>query len=193
MASAASHNRDDELEAQFQQELQLALEASLSMEKSQQTTDARTDIPSGSKSADTASKPSFLNDRAQMEKERLERLKRTRGEEEASAHSSSTQSGIPPSKRHRNSPPPPISAPLQVIEAEARVRASSSIGGSKMKSTNFTNSSSTGARFWKSELRPIANRHVDRDVIPPIRMSDILSPVRPSDPPNVCLPISHNN
>lgn len=160
------------------------------MESSQQATDARTEFSSGSKPADMTSKPSFLNDRAQMEKERLERLKRTRGEERTSTHSSSAQSSIPPSKRQRNSPPPPTTVPL--VEAEARVKASSSIGKSKMKSTNIASSSSTGVRFWKGELRPIANKHVDRDFVPPIRMSDILNPVRYFNPRNICISVSHN-
>lgn len=188
---------DDEVEAQFQRELQAAVEASKAEGSSSKPTTAPQESvskPDESNAPEPSPKASFLNDRAQMEKARLERLKRLRGEDIAGSQASNSGSSGPPAKRQRNSPPvpPPATTPVREAEVVASVSSASirngkgnavvkSMNGASMKAgPSSSPSPPASARYWKGELRPIANKHVDlsKETIPPIRMSDILSPVR---------------
>jgi len=141
-------NEDDE-EARFQADLARAIAASkantspatsiasLSSDQSQ-TADVGTVPTSASAVATTHSSSSFLAERAQLEQQRLARLKRLRG---------STDSHItgPPSKR-RASP------------RETNCTPAASAGPSRRENETVGQEAEV---FWDGELRQTANRHVE--------------------------------
>lgn len=178
---------DDE-EARFQAEIQRAIEQSKREAKS------TTGKPSPGSATPTATvtteapATAFLSERAQLEKERLERLKRQRpdlhresttvvvdddsDDEQEQArgakrqHLSSSHTGAYRANTHASS-----SSSSQGTTAAASARARPVAGSSS--------SSSTQNIFWKGELRQTANKHVDpqKDKRPVFRLTEIISPV----------------
>lgn len=178
---------DDE-EARFQAEIQRAIEQSKREAKS------TTGKPSPGSATPTATATTeapataFLSERAQLEKERLERLKRQRpdlhresttvvvdddsDDEQEQArgakrqHLSSSHTGAYRANTHASS-----SSSSQGTTAAASARARPVAGSSS--------SSSTQNIFWKGELRQTANKHVDpqKDKRPVFRLTEIISPV----------------
>ncbi|KIJ10133.1 hypothetical protein PAXINDRAFT_86497, partial [Paxillus involutus ATCC 200175] len=156
----------DEEEERFQAELQRAIEASKS-----QASQSSTSIPSGS--------VPFLSERAQLEKERLERLKCLHNE------SNDQEAGL------EKSQPPPVKR-QHLSSAHERtdhrinqfpsIITSSSSSASleekpKAKSSNVT-TPVMGQLFWDGELRPTANRHSQprEDGRATFRLTEILGP-----------------
>ncbi|EJD04669.1 phospholipase D/nuclease [Fomitiporia mediterranea MF3/22] len=132
-----------------------------------------------------------------MERERLARLKRARGEvtdevvSNASFDHTEAAAGVaadatriitPPSKRQRISPPPPrprgsggSSQTQQLDSAAVNGKADGSTSAGLKVSRGKENESDL---FWDGELRQVANRLVDRDkdVWPTFRLSEIIGP-----------------
>ena len=126
----------------------------------------------------------FLLDRAQMERERLERQKRLRpdiadpstskrsrdvgGDEEDDQEDASA-------KRQR------VSSSLCALRTNVHSssRTASPVPGSS-KSSRTANTQSGESLFFEGELRQTANKHVDaaKDTRPVFRLTDILAPVR---------------
>ncbi|KAI5120005.1 hypothetical protein M0805_008466 [Coniferiporia weirii] len=155
-------SEDDDAEAQFQRDLQAAIAESKAIEARERGTNGAVVTPGAS------SAPSFLSERAQMEKARLERQKRMRG---GDTEESGVSTGPPPAKRQRNSTPS-TSSLLQTAKASAaaleRTHARVSDPGSS--------GSATIALYWEGELRQIANRLVnkEKDTRPTFRLSEII-------------------
>jgi tyrosyl-DNA phosphodiesterase-1 len=168
---ASCKDYEDDEEARFQNDLARAIAASkanaspatsiasLSSDQSQ-TGDVGTEPTCASAVATTHSSPSFLAERAQLERQRLARLKRLRG---------STDSHItgPPSKR-RASPRETNCTPV----AEA--------GPSRGENETVGQEAEV---FWNGELRQTANMHVEpgrngTDGKPVFRLSEIIGDVR---------------
>ena len=102
---------------------------------------------------------SFLADRAQLEQQRLARLKRLRGE-------SDSQSMMPPSKRRG-------------LSRETSCRPTSEVGPSRKEKDTADQEAEV---FWDGELRQTANMHVDAvhngmDGKPVFRLSQIIGDV----------------
>ena len=183
----ASTSENDDEEAQFQRDLQAALEAS----KAEHTTQSRaekninatphvgampsTDSALHSQPSDaiesqpqTVHKPALLSERAQLEKERLERLKRQRSDE----------SGANPraAKRALTS-----SRPEQEPQREDKYnRATVSAAAlTKHLDTVTGQASAADTMFWNGEIRQTANKHVDQDknTKPTFRLSEIIGKV----------------
>ena len=172
-------SEDDDVEEQFQRDLQAAIEASKETSSypsdagRNDTSSASTKIPAEVQGA-TTTRPAFLKDQAQMEKERLERLKRQQRDEQGSVTANPVS---PPTKRQRVSPPPPqIEARGERIAQGANVNSTKKNGKLRADDTSGTSS----ALSWDGELRQIANRLVDpdKDTRPTFRLSEIIGPVR---------------
>ncbi|EGN94780.1 hypothetical protein SERLA73DRAFT_171190 [Serpula lacrymans var. lacrymans S7.3] len=133
---------DEDEDTHFQADLKRAIAAS----KAEGFRDTNTRPQSFTPSA-------FLSERAQLEKERLERQKRLR--QDAGFEDENT---APPAKR-------------QHISSSSRVstnrRADTSVSASSSSSTSV---------FWEGELRPVANRHTDprQDGKPTFRLTEVL-------------------
>ena len=126
--------------------------------------------------------PSFLNERAKMEKERLERqAKRLREKETSGSVGQSLEE--PPAKRPRPSAssseePRKVSTAEKIRQAEAS--ANELAARMNFASGASTSSSSINTMFWDGELRQTANRLVDKekDKKPTFRISEIIGKVR---------------
>jgi tyrosyl-DNA phosphodiesterase 1 len=110
-----------------------------------------------------------------LERERLARQKRLRGDVNASTSvedSEDEDNGAPPAKRHAPEFPPSSKRLVHVNPA----LASASSSASARLSTNATEKESL---FWEGELRQTANPHVDpkKDTRPTFRLSEILGKV----------------
>lgn len=174
---------DDEL--RFQQDLHRAMEASRTdsttpAEPTQPTTKAvveqnTSSVSSTFQSGSSTPSNSFLSDRAQLERERLARLKRYRGEDHEDKPSSL------PNKRQY------LSTNLE--RTDERASAMPSISSSSSSSSNFEDKGKAKASnakissvvdqvFWDGELRPTANLHSEprQDGKPTFRLSEILGP-----------------
>ncbi|KAI0049016.1 phospholipase D/nuclease [Auriscalpium vulgare] len=146
-------------EAQFQAELQRAIEASKAADTGRRTASPATSLASLSSNSPPvtiAPAQSFLSERAQMEQARLARLKRLRGESEDVASE-------PPRKRQTPS--------------DTSSTASERRGSSKAKGKSRAVDSS--GMCWDGELRQTANRHVEagrngEDGTPVWRLSEII-------------------
>ena len=170
---------------QFEQDLQRAIEASKAESRERlatapspksQSTQGRTGTsPSGSRT--------FLSGRAQLEKERLARLKRYRGEsdghEDAGGLSERT-----PVKRPRLSSVEPTDRRLTQLQSASSTSSTSSgsrkPGMSDSKTTGMQTVPATDQLFWDGELRPTANKHSlpREDGKATFRLSEVLGPVR---------------
>ncbi|KIK15083.1 hypothetical protein PISMIDRAFT_336014 [Pisolithus microcarpus 441] len=159
------HNYHDVAELQFQQDLRRAMEASSSESNtpapssngsgsSQLKSNATT--PSVDTQTDATAPPnSFLSERAQLERERLARLKRARREEEQDELSSlptksSSKASSPVNNQNATTTAKPVVSTNPVIDQ----------------------------LFWDGELRPTANLHSmpRQDGKPTFRLTEVLGP-----------------
>ena len=169
----------DAEDAQFQEDLRRAMEASKA------ESEAKTATRSTSASVVATPEPSmpqsttsFLLDRAAMERERLARQKRLRpdiastpaGKEVDDNEDDEDEGDAPRSKRPR-------------FSATDYTRASSTLSTTR---TDIGTSASTSRAaapeehlFWDGEMRQTANAHVDRmkDTKPVFRLTEIIAPV----------------
>jgi len=180
-----SRDSDDD-ELRFQQDLHRAMEASRAdsttpAEPTQPTTKAvveqnTSSVSSTFQSGSSTPSSSFLSDRAQLERERLARLKRHRGEDHEDKPSSL------PNKRQY------LSTNLERTDERASTMPSISSSSSsssnledkvKAKASNVKIPSVVDQVFWDGELRPTANLHSEprQDKKPTFRLSEILGPV----------------
>ncbi|KAI5982591.1 hypothetical protein EDD15DRAFT_2202773 [Pisolithus albus] len=164
------HNYHDVAELQFQQDLRRAIEASISESNTplpssngsggggQLKSNATT--PSVDNQTDATAPPnSFLSERAQLERERLARLKRTHREEEQGEMSS-----LPTKRRNLSTS---RSRTDERTHTPSTFSASSSKGGSPVNDQNATATAKPAVStnpvidqlFWDGELRPTANLH----------------------------------
>ncbi|KIJ04463.1 hypothetical protein PAXINDRAFT_104170 [Paxillus involutus ATCC 200175] len=176
----------DEEEERFQAELQRAIEASKA------GTDAHRGLAQVPKPTDTSesqasqggtSTPSgsvpFLSERAQLEKERLERLKRLRNE------SDDPEAGL------EKSQPPPVKrqhltsaherTDRRINQFPSTISSSSSHASLEEKQRGKTSNVMTPVMdqlFWEGELRPTANKHSQprEDGRASFRLTEILGP-----------------
>ena len=177
---------DTTAEEQFQADLQQALQESQSQS---QSTPPQHGPQIGA--ANESSKPnSFLSERAQLEKERLARQKRLRGD---AVDRASSQAPTPStSTADSESDDDGLEKPASKRQHLATPRQSRTLRQSKPNESidvvNETPKLSTSSRtstnlpwmFWKGEIRQTANMHVDpnRDTKPTFRLSDIIGEVR---------------
>ena len=167
---------------QFQIDLQKALQESQSHSTPQQHAPPV-------EAASTPSKPNnFLSERAQLEKERLARQKRLRGETDhpispqgltpststADSGSDDDDLGKPAAKRQHLVTPRRGGTLQQSRKSNNATNGPSNPGASSSTSTNWPQ------LFWKGEIRQTANMHVDpkKDGKPTFRLSDIIGEVR---------------
>ncbi|OBZ74283.1 putative tyrosyl-DNA phosphodiesterase [Grifola frondosa] len=144
---------EDDEEEKFQSQLQRAIEASKEDVSSPVTSIAT----SGQQTpAEAATIPSFISERAQMERERIARLKRLRPDFDVGADSRDDEPGAKSA----------LSSTTDCNETHAQA-------GSKVAA-----SGTPEALFWNGELRQTANMHVDplKDTRPTFRLTEILSP-----------------
>lgn len=178
---------DDEL--RFQQDLHRAMETSRAYsttpaEPTQPTAEVVVEQNTSSISSSTfqsrTSTPSssFLSDRAQLERERLARLKRHRGEDHEDEPSS--QTSLPNKRQYL------FTNQGRTDERASTMPSSSSLSSSnsnledkvKAKSPNAKIPSVVDQVFWDGELRPTANLHSQprQDGKPTFRLSEVLGP-----------------
>ena len=196
-------NVDDD-DAQYEDDFKRAIE--LSKQQSGPTPAFNPPQAQPQPPATTASRPAagFLSERAQLERERLERLKRTRpdihrdstaivvdsdsendddddvaAEERARSAkrqhiSSSSRAGARRANSSSSSTSRNVPSASTSAAAAARARPAAASSSSGQGSTQ------TRAVFWNGELRQTANMHVDqeKDTRPVFRLSEIISPVR---------------
>lgn len=179
---------DTTTEEQFQADLQRALQESESQSRSQSTPPQHEPLTTA---ANDSSKPnSFLSDRAQLEKERLARQKRIRGETDDRVSSqgptpstSTTDSesdddglGKPAAKRQH------LATPRQgrTLQQSKPKESTGVINRTPKPSTSSSTSTNQPQMFWKGEIRQTANMHVEpeKDTKPTFRLSDIIEEVR---------------
>ncbi|OCH86596.1 phospholipase D/nuclease [Obba rivulosa] len=188
---------DDE-DAQFQADLQRAISASR-----QESADTRSTSPAQVTSSGVSPSPAqpssrstpalasgasnpFISDRAQMERERLARLKRLRpdlhsGEGEGEQPHAKRQHVSSRSSANRTaniSTPSSAGSVSTSSSRSAPVASGSGVSGRLDGARGNTNVSPGEQMFWDGELRQIANKHVDpaKDTRPTFRLSDILAP-----------------
>ena len=190
---------DDDQEAQFQEELQRAIEASTAANDPRPSTSRvpplhnhvstrgqnETQHETGSSSAAS----SFLSERAQLERARLERQKRLRpvdddGDDDSGGGAgSSGYAGAPSRKRQHKT------TSFQSSSREESLHSSSAASTSTAAATSTSSArgkaTAEEALFWDGEIRQTANKHVERgkngeDGNPVWRLSEIIG--------DVCLP-----
>ena len=175
---------DTTAEGLFQADLQRALQES----QSQSTLPHH---PPQTAAPNTTAKPGgFLSERAQLERERLARQKRLRGDADdrnssrgptpstststADSESDDDESGRPAAKRQH------LATPRQsrILQQSGSKRSANVINGSSKPGT----STNQPPMFWRGEIRQTANMHVDpkKDTNPTFRLSEIIGEVRPA-------------
>lgn len=182
--SNTTENASDDEEQRFQKDLQRAIEASKTESQEHRTVvlTPRTQTAHGGASTSSGS-TAFLSERAQLEKERLTRLKRYRGEgddhENAGGQSQqplikrSHVSSVEPTDRRVNQ--------LQSSSATSSNSSSSSIYGKLDSNTTRVQVVPViDQLFWDGELRPTANKHSQprEDGKATFRLFEVLGPVR---------------
>ncbi|KAF9480645.1 phospholipase D/nuclease [Pholiota conissans] len=159
-----SDEEDDVEEVKFQGELRKAIQAS-KFESSQHNADSSsvsgTSQPSVDRSQVGTQPSAFLSERAQLEKQRVERLKRLRPEQPrpSSPETNDSENEEPPAKRHQIS------------------TSNSSFSRSNVPSVNSSDSVPTIEQvFWKAELRQTATQHAEprKDGQPTFRLTEVL-------------------
>lgn len=150
-----SDDEDDD-DAEFQRQLRLAMEASKAEGASRALSyvSSRSTSPQPQPPAqDSGPKPAFLSERAQMEKERLERQKRMRPDD-------SGEMGAESSKRQRTT--------------DTRAKASTTY-----KKVSTASMPTIEQVFWEGELRQVANRHAEprKDGQLTFRLTEVLGKV----------------
>ncbi|KAI8996303.1 tyrosyl-DNA phosphodiesterase-domain-containing protein [Trametes punicea] len=186
-ASLKESSATDPEEARFQTELQAAIEESKKASKAQTTaaTHVRDTNPAQASSSSTSS---FLSQRAQDERARLERLKRRRPDIDPS---SSATPNDPDEElgevQSRGAKRQHISSSSRSDARRANAYASASSSNlaaapsaSNISRQTLAGQTSNGASdlFWDGELRQTGNKHVDplKDTRPVFTLTDILSP-----------------
>ena len=175
---------DTTAEEQFQTDLQRALQDSQSQS---QSTPSQHNPPMEATS-DSSKSNSFLSERAQLEKERLARQKRLRGDavdrapsrgptpSTSTAGSESDGDGLEkPASKRQHLATPRHGSTLQHSKVPSGV-----INKTPKPSISSGNSTNQPHMFWKGELRQTANMHVDpeKDTKQTFRLSDIIGEVR---------------
>ncbi|KAI6134297.1 tyrosyl-DNA phosphodiesterase-domain-containing protein [Pisolithus croceorrhizus] len=178
----------DVAELQFQQDLRHAIEVSSSESntpgisskgscsgrlKSNATT------PSLETQTNTTAPPnSFLTERAQLERERLDRLKRQRGEENQDEMSSSStkRQNLSTLRSHTDE-----RTPTPSTSSASSSKASSSVNNQKATAVAkpaVSTNPVVDQLFWDGELRPTANLHSmpRQDGKPTFRLTEVLGP-----------------
>lgn len=164
----------DDDDARFEEELRRAIQASQaeSSQSHPQSRERESQLRSGTvQHEDLAPAPSerpatstFLSERAQLEKERMERLKRLRPQstQESTAEDDDSESEDPPAKRH------------QVSTSHSSFIRSNLPGLSSAKSVPADEQT-----FWNGELRQTATQHAEprKDGQPTFRLTDVLGKV----------------
>ncbi|KAF8128029.1 hypothetical protein EV363DRAFT_452845 [Boletus edulis] len=168
----------DDQEQQFQKDLQRAIEASKVEFQGQHTVvpASKTQTSQGG----TSTHPTiFLSERAQLEKERLARLKRLRGESDDNTPGQSQQ---PPVKRQHLSSVRPTDRRANQLQSTPSISITSS--SSSIHRTFDSKTTVVQAvpvidqLFWDGELRPTANKHSlpREDGKATFRLSEVLGP-----------------
>lgn len=168
-------------ERQFQKDLQRAIEASKVESQEQHAvvpTPKTQTTQNGGTPTSSSELTTFLSERAQLEKERLARFKRCRGESDDHENTGG-QSQQPPVKRLHLSSLEPTDRrvkQLQSTPSTSSYSSSSSIHG-KLDSKALP---VINQLFWDGELRPTANKHSQprEDGKATFRLSEVLGPVR---------------
>ncbi|KAG1777981.1 tyrosyl-DNA phosphodiesterase-domain-containing protein [Suillus placidus] len=152
-AISISDSEDDD-DDRFQSELLQAIQVSKT-ESSRATTQSVHNPEPPSQSVRSTPTASFLSERAQMERERLERLKRVRGKDADDGGRIS-----PPAKRQRI-PSFEILANgrANIASASSSSLPSGSSASSRTASTAINPIPTSEQLFWNGELRPTANKH----------------------------------
>lgn len=181
---------DDDFEAQFQKDLQAAIEASkqttASSSKVAQKEEYTPQISDETKQ-NTSGSSGPQSERSKMEQERLERLKRNRQQSEAPTLSAqeSKNLAIPPSKKPRNSSS--YQTPRQATQGQTESSSKTSISQQKesqpskgKERTIFSNNidGSPDDLFWDGELRQTGNRFAENETRPTFRLTNIIGSVR---------------
>ncbi|KAF8547998.1 phospholipase D/nuclease [Imleria badia] len=167
---------DDDEEQQFQKDLHRALEASKFKHQEQHAADptkTQTMLNPGSTSASLGS-TSFLSERAQLEKERLARLKRYRGENDDHENTEGRSQQLPVKRPHLSSVKP---TDRRVNQLQSTPSISSIHGGFDSKTVKQA-VPVIDQLFWDGELRPTANKHSlpREDGKATFRLSEVLGP-----------------
>ncbi|KAG1873180.1 tyrosyl-DNA phosphodiesterase-domain-containing protein [Suillus subluteus] len=153
-AISISDSEDDD-DDHFQSELLQAIQASRTESPRATTQSIHNHEPLPTESARSTPAASFLSERAQMERERLERLKRVRGRD--------TDDGTrisPPAKRqHIPSSEIHANGQANIASASSSSVPSSSSASSRTASTAINHIPTSEQLFWNGELRPTANKH----------------------------------
>ncbi|OSD00730.1 phospholipase D/nuclease [Trametes coccinea BRFM310] len=179
----------DTEEARFEAELQAAIE------ESKKALEAQAPAAPSKQAAETAPGPvpfaatSFLSQRAQDERARLERLKRRRPDLEPTTRPAQEDSDDeiveiePPSAKRQH-----ISSSSRGVARRANAYASASssnpipgpstASNSGLRRANASPSNDGSGFFWDGELRQTANAHVEprKDTRPLFRLTNILAP-----------------
>ena len=183
---------DSTVEEQFQVDLKRALQESQSQSQSQSNPPqhvapaATTDVSAGPSS--------FLSERAQLEKERLARQKRLRGDnDDRNSSRGPTPSTSTADSEDYESDDGGIGRPAAKRQHLATPRQGKAshrqMNGSSKPSTSSSANTNQPLMFWRGEIRQTANMHTDakKDTKPTFRLSEIIGEVRPvlflSQPP----------
>lgn len=176
-AISISDSEDDD-DDQFQSELLQAIQVSKT-ESSRATTQSVHNPEPLSQSARSTPAASFLSERAQMERERLERLKRVRGQDadDGGRMSPLAKKQHIPSEMHAN-------GRANIASASSSSVPSSSSASSRSASTTINNIPTSEQLFWNGELRPTANKHCQprQDGKSTFRLTEVLGSVRVGSP-----------
>ena len=164
---------EDEGENHFQSQLQRAIEASKA-NTSRSTTQSVLKSES-TQSTRSTSAGNFLSERAQMERERLERLKRVRGQDtddEDRSLTSTKRQHISSSEVHTDRRANSVSSAYSVSSGSSTVPHVTSAARDTIPTS--------AQLFWEGELRPTANKHCQprQDGQPTFRLTEVLGPVR---------------
>ena len=190
LSRALALSLEDTTEEQFQADLQRVLQESQSQSQSTPQPIPRTAV------VDTPAKPNvFLSERAQLERERLARQKRLRGDtidrnssrgptpSTSTADSEDYESDDndlrkPAAKRQH------LATPRQgrTLQRSKSNQSTNIINGSSKPSASSSATTNQPQMFWRGEIRQTANMHVDpkKDTKPTFRLSEIIGEVRPT-------------
>ena len=163
---------EDEGEDHFQSQLQRTIEASKA--NTSRSTTQSVLKPESTQSTRSTPAGNFLSERAQMERERLERLKRVRGQDTDEDRSLTTakRQHISSSEVHTDSRANTVSSAYSVSSGSSTVP--------HMASAARDTIPTSAQLFWEGELRPTANKHCQprQDGRPTFRLTEVLGPVR---------------
>lgn len=156
---------DDIGEARYQDDLRQALEASKTSSPPPPVPQPPGPVSARKEERSNQGQPSFLSERAKLEKERLERQKRLRGE--------ATRGDA---KAVKEDPESETESDVSVDEPPAKKQHMSKPSQEKAIPLNPTGTSSSQQLFWDGELRQTATRHAEprQDGRPTFRLTQVL-------------------